>query len=175
MAQFFEIQDGTTPTSTANSYVSLADFDQWIEDRAYVTTRTDAEKQAALILATEFLDIRFNYKGYKKTLDQSTEWPRSDVADKAARLILGVPAAVELATSSYAWIALEQVLVSTPTPTASGQVLSYERMKVEGGVEEEKHYGNDGQASGGVVEYPIGDGHLIRAGLTVNGSDIQRA
>ena len=175
MALIFEVQDGTTPTSTANAYILLAEFDQWIENRAYVTTRTDEEKQAAIILASEFLDIRFNYKGYKKTLDQSTEWPRSDVQDKADRAILGIPQAVELATACYAWIALEQVLVSTPTPSTTGQVITYERTKVEGAVEEEVHYGGDGQASGGIVEYPIGDGHLTRAGLTINGTDIQRA
>ena len=168
----FEVQDGLNPTTTANAYITVEEFDEFMTDRNYTNTYTEVQKKAAIIIATEYLDIRFMYKDYKKLANQSTEHPRNQYYDKEGRLVTnGIHPAIFIATMEYTRIALMNDLVPNPTPDASGKVVIYEREKVDV-LETEKRYG-----AGGATEmptYPTADNRLIKAGLVVRGNDLIR-
>jgi len=78
------VEDGTG-LETANSYISLADADTYHSDRANTdwAAATEAERNAALIKATQWLDGRYRSRwvGYRKTDDQTLDWPRYDAYD----------------------------------------------------------------------------------------------
>lgn len=96
------VEDGTG-LETANSYVSVADADAYHTLRQN-TTWTDlaiaADKEAALVKATDFLDERYggSFKGRRKTDVQALGWPRSEVYDATGDAITGVPELVKRAT-----------------------------------------------------------------------------
>lgn len=170
----FEVQDEFNPTATANANISVAVFDEYMESRGYTNTYTEQQKQSGIVLATDYLDIRFNYKNCKKLADQSTEHPRRDYFDDDGRVITnGTHPAVFLATAEYTRIAVEQVLYPNTTPSTTGQSVTYYREKIDG-VEEETHYGSGG-AINQMPSYPIADNRLIKAGLVVSGNDLVRA
>jgi len=85
MAATFVVEDGTGKTD-ANSYVSLADADQYHENNSGSTTwsgATDANKQKALRLATQYVDARYNgrWRGFQATSTQALAWPRMSAYD----------------------------------------------------------------------------------------------
>ena len=93
----------------ANSYLSVADADSYIADHgdsATWTAASDASKEAALRLATQYLDIRFGGKwlGVRSDSDQSLAWPRNGVDDYDGYVVDwdAVPAAIEDATAELA-------------------------------------------------------------------------
>lgn len=68
--------------SGANSYASIADADAYHAERGGAWTGTDAQKTAALLKATAYLDgkYRSRWKGYRvQPVTQALEWPRSSV------------------------------------------------------------------------------------------------
>ena len=86
MAATFVVEDGTGKTD-ANSYISVADADQYNEnhanDSAWVGAG-QADKEKGLRLATQYIDARFNarWKGRRVNEDQALDWPRWGVQDE---------------------------------------------------------------------------------------------
>lgn len=81
----FEVETGTA-SSTANSYVAVADADTYHADRGNTlwASLSTAQKQYALVRASDFLDSRFGHRidgGYKVDEDQALEWPRIGFVD----------------------------------------------------------------------------------------------
>ncbi len=71
------VEDGTGLPS-ADSYASRADADAYHAARgnaAWAAASTDA-RDAALRLATQYLDTRYRWVGNRSTLTQALEWPR---------------------------------------------------------------------------------------------------
>jgi len=68
-----------TGVENADSYVSIAEADSYNTGTSWGAAET-AEKEAALITASEYLDIRFNerYVGRRQSASQSLSWPRYD-------------------------------------------------------------------------------------------------
>jgi len=77
------IEDGSG-VGGANSYVSAADYTAWATARGYTVTATEAQIEAAAILAMDYLQIAVCYQGDKVEDDQALEYPRSDVYIRGA-------------------------------------------------------------------------------------------
>ena len=80
MAATFVVEDGTSK-STANSYLSVAAADQYWEDHgapAAWTAASQAEEEAALRMATQYLDVMWGaiWQGYASDMEQALDWPR---------------------------------------------------------------------------------------------------
>jgi len=93
MPATFVVEDGTGK-SDANSYVSIADADQYDldhnADAVWGAPLSDALKQKALRLATQYLDAVYGdrWKGYSANTDQALDWPRADVLDEDEQFYL---------------------------------------------------------------------------------------
>ena len=112
------------PADAANSYVSVADFQAYCDDRSMDYSASDeAGQQSALVKATQYLDVRFKYVGYRKSSTQQTEWPRSAAYNSRGDRLTGIPVCVQHATIEYAFRALTTPLLDDPERDASGQVV----------------------------------------------------
>lgn len=103
----FIVEDGSI-VAGANSFISLADAKTYHDDRrsaATWTALTDAQKQAALIEATAYIDA-FRWKsGSIVDDDQTLSWPRAGAVDREGRSIDSdvVPEKVKQATAELAY------------------------------------------------------------------------
>ena len=61
----------------ANSYGSAQEFRDYHSARGRQVSASDSAVEAALVRATDYLDLRFRYVGRRKTKEQPTQWPRS--------------------------------------------------------------------------------------------------
>ncbi len=117
----FLVEDGSG-IPDANAYVSEAYADTHHADRnntAWATFLT-AEKEAAIIRASDYLDKRFasRFVGVRKTKSQGLEWPRVNAFDQDGYLLSGVddiPRQIEKATAEYA---LRAVMCGVLAPDA---------------------------------------------------------
>lgn len=104
MAVTFVVEDGTG-LSTATSYLSIADFKQYWEDRGVdYSALTDATIQPLLNRATQVIDQRYTFYGKVKSSTQALQFPRTDIYDKNDVKISSsiVPVPVENATAEIA-------------------------------------------------------------------------
>ncbi len=129
----FVAEDGTGLT-LANSYITEAIADTHHTDRGNGkwTDLTMAQKEEALVRATDYIDKRFGRKfvGRRQSRGQGLEWPRSDAFDKDEFLLTGiavdaVPRQLQKACAEYALrAALVNVLapdVPAPVPSQDNQ------------------------------------------------------
>ena len=70
------VEDGSIVTG-ANTYVSLAEFKAWADDRS-ITYGTDEAVTAQILRAMDYIEAQY-FIGYKDTQDQPLQWPRSGV------------------------------------------------------------------------------------------------
>ena len=77
----FVVEDGTG-LSTANSYVSVADFKSYWTDRNVTYTELDPEIKGWLINATQYIDLNYTFKGEVSDSDQALQFPRKYICDK---------------------------------------------------------------------------------------------
>ena len=89
----FVVEDGTGK-STATSYLTVAEFRQYWENRGESypedtppATTEDDKIKGYLNSATEFLDITFRFKGIKVKDDQALEFPRYGVMKRNGRVV----------------------------------------------------------------------------------------
>ena len=76
MAVIFSVETGTG-SSTATSYITVAELTQYLEDAGLtITLTTDAEKQALLNRMTPVLDAFTRWPGERLLSTQALEWPR---------------------------------------------------------------------------------------------------
>jgi hypothetical protein len=127
----------------ANSYITVATLETIGDLFDYdFSDYTDAQLEKKLMRATMVLDAQYrtSYPGERQNEGQGLEWPRS-----GATYIDGeeidediVPVEIQNAT-----VEMVQILIGTTTvqPVIESQgVLSAERVRIEGAVEEEKKY-----------------------------------
>lgn len=81
--------DATVGGANANSYVTQAEFEAYLEERLHVPaalleggSATDEQKEAALIWATRVLDANTCWTGSAATETQALNWPRSGMFSK---------------------------------------------------------------------------------------------
>lgn len=114
----FVVEDGTGKAD-ATSYCTVVFADDYHTDRGNSDwSGSDAEKQEALIKATDFLEARFPWAtGYKNTQDQALGWPRSYASDREGYSFNSdeVPVVVQQATAELAVKALSAILLPDET------------------------------------------------------------
>ena len=103
----FTVESGAG-LSTANSYVSVTDADDYhtLRQNTDWSSFTTEEKQAALVYATAYIDSKFDWPGYVKETTQALDWPRLSAQDNEHRIMTGIPnklkdAVCELALVHY--------------------------------------------------------------------------
>ena len=101
MAIEFKLEDGTG-LPDATSYCSVDEFKQYHLNRGTdYSSLTDDQIQAALNIATEYIDSSYSFKGYVTSVSQSLAFPRFDIGDTNQ-----VPSGVKLACCYLAGKAL---------------------------------------------------------------------
>jgi hypothetical protein len=94
--------------SDANAYID-ADYAAHYfhgERLAKWTALSPAQQESAIIDATQFIDLSFDWYGTRKTLTQGLNFPRADIALYGFS-ISGVPDAVKKATAEAVLLALD--------------------------------------------------------------------
>ena len=125
----FIVEDGTGKPD-ANSYVSLAEADDYFLTRGNTEwTGTDAEKEGALVRATDYLDGRYGLRfiGEKASQRQALAWPRKDAEPYFQTEI---PPKLRRACCELGLRALKGELVPDPQIDASGFRVFATRKKV---------------------------------------------
>ena len=83
MALTLIVEDGSAKTD-ANSYASRAEGNTYHEGHVAAsawTAATDAQKEAALVMATRAIDALYRFEGWKLTTTQALQWPRTECPD----------------------------------------------------------------------------------------------
>lgn len=176
------VQEDGTGLSNANGYVDTDYVDDYANDRGGDTVTEyaawfdlgTAEKQAAIIRATDYIDGgRYRFVGLRKLTTQALEWPRVDARyrddDRAA---LGVPPEVQKACAELALRTADATrLAPDPEYDDSGRFVEEKTEKV-GPITESTRYSQGGGPTT-FRKYPRVD-KLLRF-LLVSGNDLLRA
>jgi hypothetical protein len=100
------VENGTG-LEEADSYISLAFFKQFCDDRGYdYSEKTDPEIEQKLRLATGYIDSQFRFKGNRAGGIQALEFPRLNLIDWSGITITGLPRRVKQACAELAFKAL---------------------------------------------------------------------
>lgn len=161
------VEDGTVVAS-ANSYASIAFADSYHEFRANADwlNATDAQKVAALVAATSYVDMRWTFVGVRSDEDQELEWPRLDAVDRNGfEQEDNVPTVVKQVTAEYALRALDGSLMPDPSLDDNGKFITYKREKV-GPLEEETRF-SESRGYRTLRPYPYADRLMSNSGLVV--------
>lgn len=125
----FVAEDGTG-RADANSYAAVAFVDGYHSDRgnaAWAAASNNA-KQSALILATDFIDRGYRFRGFKLLpATQALQWPRVNVITRDGLTVLpsnSVPALVLKAVAELALAALSLDLEPNVGGAQSKQIVS---------------------------------------------------
>lgn len=168
----FTVQNSTGTEASANAYVTAAEFKEYHKDRGNsISAYSTSQIQAAIVRATDYLDLRFMYVGERAQSPQSTEWPRLNGFDIEEDLINGIPQEVKEATMEYALIALSATINPVPLRDDTGQIVTRKKERV-GPIEEDTRY-TEGPVFT-MPKYPPADLKLIRRGLVVQGGTARR-
>lgn len=156
-------------TPGANSYGDVVGFKAHHDLRLQsYSAYTDPQIEASLVAATEYLDMRFAYNGWKTVAEQSTEFPRNDLYNARGDLVQGVPTHVVKAAYEYAirWLRNGFTLIPDPEQDASGRSVKATQVDV-GPVSERVEYSEFSNYR--LPEYPYPDGLLKSQGFVASG------
>ncbi len=111
MAAIFVVEDGTG-LSTANALITEAEADQIMENYGNPTDWSgadQADKEAAIRMATRYLNLHYSWCGYKVDADQALQWPRYETYDEDSNVMASdeVPVRIKEATAYLALKAIE--------------------------------------------------------------------
>lgn len=110
-------------TVGSDAYLSVAAADSYHAARGRATwaAASMADREAAIIAATQYVDARYRFVGRPAAPDQPLAWPRLDAMAADGRTLDEIPAAVVHATAELALIALDGPLV--PVDETGGAVV----------------------------------------------------
>ncbi len=136
----FTVEDGTG-LANANAYITKAEFVAYWADRNHNLTSSNAQQEAAIVKATDYVENRFRtkFKGNREFATQALSFPRTKLYDSDGQLVEGLPTRLKNAIAEYAHRALSAELATDPTFEDNGLLLKSTKEKV-GPIEEEKHY-----------------------------------
>lgn len=162
------VVQGDAPIAGANSYTDVASFRSYWSDRGVTTSPTysDTAVEVALVKATQYLDLRFEYVGERVDRTQDLEWPRQFAYNDRGDYVTGIPTAVKHATIEYAYRALTVPLLTDPTSDESGLVVKSKEETV-GPISQKLEY--ETQMGFTLPDYPLADRILISRGLVKGG------
>lgn len=168
----FTVETGTG-ASDSNAYISVAYADTYHADRGRAdwTNASNAQKQNAIVKASDFIDSHYLFVGQIAVSGQAMAWPRKYVYDIYANAIGDdeIPQQVEKACAEYARIALTVDLYKVPDGEVKGGIRR--QSDVVGPLETEVEY--VGVGSDAVNNYRLADGMLRQ--LTAGANFLLRA
>lgn len=98
---------------SADAYISLTFFKTYCSQHNYrVEEAEDFAIEAAIRLATGWIDTYNRYKGSRLLAEQALEFPRADLIDWSSHPVTGVPHRLKHACAELAYKALSQSLYS---------------------------------------------------------------
>lgn len=175
----FTVQNDAGDVASANALISVAYFTDYHTDRGVdLASYTQAQKEAAIVKATSYLDARFAFFG--EAISADTAWPRTGVYVNGAE-VTGIPLAVKKAVAEYALIALLGTdLWKDPLTDASGRVVEETEVSAGPVSERIKFAVSSGSSGGGAVRpqvprFPVADAIIYRAKLVLSPSTLVRA
>lgn len=169
----FVVQDEDTPTSTANAYISVAEFQDYHSNRNNTYSATESQIEVAIIKATDYVDARWTFAGLRYSEDQSTECPRQEVINEAGYWVSGLPMAFKQAVAEYALLALTQELMPNPTSDESNRKVQSYSKEIGGAISKSVTYIGGGQYQW--PQYPLADKMMRRSELIANrGGELAR-
>lgn len=122
MAAQFTVEDGTG-LAAANSYVTLAEADQYLENsgrKGGGWSHAGGEKQEALVKAFLYMFSRWTdrWRGITANEDQAGDWPRREVFKRSGHAFQSneIPVAVKNAQIEYALIEANEPGSLFPNP-----------------------------------------------------------
>ncbi|MCQ2086570.1 MAG: hypothetical protein MJZ37_00640 [Bacilli bacterium] len=133
------VEDGTC-VPNANSYITLEDANQYFtnKNRADWLALSDVEKQANLIIGTQYVDALFIWKGVRMYETQSLAFPRVGkgrndwLYDLDGFPVKGIPKCLKDAICEAAYYGFKQDSELFTTLNTNGAV---KRQRIEGAVE----------------------------------------
>jgi len=161
------VQSDDGDVEDANAYHDVDYFMSYHRTRGRLIVKDTEEIEVAIIKARDYMDDRFNYKGFKLVNDQTTEFPREDIYDAKGNTIVGIPREAKQASAEYAYIALNRELNPTPEVDDNGSLIQSKSEKV-GPISESVTYAVATGASKPKPIYPIADQKLYKAGLVAS-------
>lgn len=161
----FIVEDGSVVPG-ANAYITVAELDAYWASRNVTLSQTDPEKEAAIVIATQYVDLNNTWKGSITMSDQSLDWPRTGVMDDEGRTVpsFTIPDQLKNAVAEYSKRQLSADI--QPDVTDEG-ALKKVKKKVDV-IETEKEYQDNTGGYFGLRSYPLADKYLI--GLTRGGT-----
>lgn len=167
----FVVETGTGLTDS-NAYMSVAAFKSYHDDRGNsYASYSDPLIEKAIVRASDYIDTRFTFIGYRRNVTQSMEWPRYSAFYYDGRMANGVPVEVAEACAEYAFRSLSAPLAPDPVADASGRMLGVESKQV-GPISVSKSFSRSG-AFTTFKPYPIVDERLRQ--LLITGQTVLRA
>jgi hypothetical protein len=153
------VEDGTGLNPLANGYISVVELDAYWSCRNVTLSQTDPEKEAAIIIATQYVDLNNKWKGTIAMSDQPLDWPRVAVVDDEGRVIpsFTIPNQLKNAVAEYAKRQLSAPI--QPDVTDEG-ALKKTKKKVDV-IEVETEYQDNTGGYFGIRSYPLADNYLI--------------
>jgi hypothetical protein len=152
----------------ANAYITVAELKAYWADRNAAIFNPDFETQAAIIIATQYVDLNFDWRGELSNDDQSLDWPRRGVIDDQGRAYDSddMPKHLKNAVAEYAKRQLDSSLQPDVSVDGTGNLLSISQT-VFGAVQEVKTFEAGTGGYYGIKRYPLADNYL--KGLTIGG------
>jgi hypothetical protein len=169
----FTVQ-GSSPVDGANAYVTVAFFDAYHGDRGSdVSALSTTEKEQAIVRATDYLDLRWQFIGERLTLQQTTAWPRRGAEDRDGFFRFDIPIEIQEACAEYALLSANGTdLNPIPDRDTTGQRVQQLSEKV-GPISESRLF-----VAGSVFVlpvYPPADRKLLSSGLVSTSHTVRRA
>ena len=139
MAVIFSVETGTG-SSTATSYITVAELTQYLEDAGLtITLTTDAEKQALLNRMTPVLDSFAQWPGERMGNTQALEWPRGGAYYNDGISISSSVVPLEI-KKALAFMVYYSNAGTDVIPVREGSPVKSESASVSGAVSESKEY-----------------------------------
>lgn len=183
----FVVEDGTG-VSGANSYATDAELTAHFTDRGRdLSGFSQAQIEAALVRATDYLETNFTYVGVRETKDQGLSWPRVvNFPNRDDFDFDRVPDPLKRALYEYTLEALYgelypsgQLAAPSVSPGTGGAILSAPMKRARtriGQMEEEVEYNvRAGASTGELRPIPKADNLLRKNGLVVQSREVIRA
>ncbi len=152
----FIAEDGTG-LADANSLCSVSDADTYFADRSNTAwAGTDATKEAALIRATDYIEMLFSekFKGEAFSDTQALCWPRWFGAMPKTPIF---PQDIKRAVCEYAVISLTSSLIPDITIDDGGLPVLVTKKSVAGITKEYKAIGDTSTTPNRIRSYPSAD------------------
>ena len=165
----FIVENGTI-VAGATSYATVAEFDAYWTDRNVTLSSTTAQKEAALIIATQYADNNYTFVGYLVNSEtQPLNWPRSFAIDNQGRNIDPdeIPDALKNGVYELAYREINNSDGIQPDVSDTGELISKES-NLGGGLISKKQWNPGTGGYFGRRSYPQADKWLSR--LTNGGS-----